>query len=169
MLALALVGLLVEAVAAPHQYERLRFAPYEVFEAMLAYAEQGDFEPLLRGASYASPLFEALPGGAEVERQLKKAAATRDSRAALAAVQRLLLIDLRFNMRGAAGPGGLERERLQMAFVDYHFLAPRVRAADARLDRRIRAAFRTAYETGDTAELRAATQTLPAALKVEPP
>lgn len=133
------------------QYSGLRFPPYEIFQALTGYAEDGSLAALSAATTHLPSLTAALdPGG---ERDLlgaiRRAAASGDRGAAARAVRELVGQDLRFNLAEfRRAPGGRKRDLLQMAFMDYHFLSAAVRARDPALDRVVRRAFKTAYRTG---------------------
>lgn len=157
---LLLAGLIASDAALPpvsgarEQYEGIPLPPYEFYEALLGLTEARDFDGLRRAVRHLEPLFSALRirFGRDMGIEITRAAAEGDGSGALAAVLRLILLDMRLNLLEALEAGAQEREALvQMAYLNYRFLAERLEPRDRALGARVRAAFKAAYRTRDRA------------------
>lgn len=151
-LALAATGC---AAWAQRQYEGLPFPPHEIFDALTGFAESSDFPAVQRAASRIKPLFKALdPEGRKgLEHAVRDSCARRDAPGLRRAVLALILEDLHFNLAAAREDSARVADLLQMAFIDYQFLSPAVRARDKGLDAEVRRGFKAAYRARDATEL----------------
>lgn len=157
---LLLVGLLSSHAARPsearvrEQYAGIPLPPYEFYEALLGLTEAGDFDGLRRAMRHLSPLFSTLRErfGRDVEAELALAALERDGPRALAAVLRIILLDMRLNLLEALEADAEGRNAfIQMAYMDYRFLAVRLESRDRALGVRVRTDFKTAFRARDRA------------------
>lgn len=140
---------------AQRQYEGLPFPPYEIFDALTGFAESSDFPAAQRAASRIKPLFEALdPHGRKgLEHAVRDGCARRDAPALRRAVLAVILEDLHSNLAAAREAPARVADLLQMAFIDYQFLSPAVRARDKGRDAEIRRGFKAAYRARDATDL----------------
>ncbi|MFA6318595.1 MAG: hypothetical protein WC943_14395 [Elusimicrobiota bacterium] len=137
------------------QYRGLPFPPDEIFEAMLSYADDGGFKGLSAALGYVRPLTDRLKREfkEDVEEDLRAAIAQRDRRKCRMAVASLIFLDMRLNLKAAteAEDESLRAALVQMAFIDYGFLSPEIKAADRALDKAARDAFRRMHRARDSA------------------
>ncbi len=141
--------------SAQTQYKGIPFPPYEFYEALLGYCQEGSLAALGRSIGYLSPLFEAIHEELEVDARegIENSIRRADPAAAKRAVLRLIYLDLELNGRSAcrAGSGATRLEFLQMAYTDYNFLSPTVRERDKSLDRSAKESFKQMYAVNDHA------------------
>jgi hypothetical protein len=158
LLGLALWGALLAPApaAAQEQYEGLAFAPYEIYEAILLYADDANFEGLEKSLKYLKPLLKHLGReyGQDLEGEIKKKIDGRDAPAVKRLLCRVILADMHLHLRAAEAPGrkGDFAERVQMAYTNYKLLSPVIvirggKGADAEL----RKAFKDLYRAEDKA------------------
>lgn len=152
-----LIGLLLlldlrGSVWAQRQYSALPFPPYEIYEAVLGYAEASNLEGISKTLPYLKPLFNVLleRRDKDFETIIRRALDAKNPNAAKAALLEMIFEDMLFNLEAADGTRGVAqyREALQMAFMDYHFLSPAVRSSDPSLDDAVLREFKMAYRLG---------------------
>ncbi len=127
------------------QYEGIPVPPYEFYEALLAYADQKDFDSFPGALKFTLPLMKYLDRtyGEGLEAQLNSAVKDRDPARLMGSLRRVLYLDLVSHLQAvAAGPEASRQDRAQMAFINYSFLSPEVRRLSRERDAAIRRAFR---------------------------
>jgi hypothetical protein len=155
-LALCAAMLSPAPASAQAQYEGLSFAPYEIYEAILLYADDSNFEGLEKSLKYLRPLLKYLGReyGQDLEGEIKKKIDGRDAPAVKRLLCKVILADMHLHLRAAEAPGrkGDFAERIQMAYTNYKLLSPVIvvrggKSADAEL----RKAFKDLYRADDKA------------------
>ena len=137
------------------QYQGMVLPPHQVFNAMQGYAETGNWAALKKSEDDLEPLFAALEKamGEDARPTLKRAISRKDRAAAAEAVTKILWLDLRFNIRKAklAHGGRPGVDRLEIAFMDYSFLALDLRELKGGLeaDHAVRSLFKQAYQAAE--------------------
>ena len=139
---------------AQRQYSALPFPPYEIYEAVIGYAEASDLKGVSKTLPYLKPLFNALRKrrGKDFETSIRRALDAKIPSTAKAALLEMIFEDMLFNLEAADATGAVAqyRESLQMAFMDYHFLSPAVRSSNPALDAAVLRGFKLAYRLGKT-------------------
>ena len=150
------------------QYRGLPYPPNEMFEAMLNYADDGGFQGLSASLVYVHPLAAELQRefGVGAEAGIRRAISEKSAPKARLAVLRLIALDMRLNLKtaGETDDAGRRVESVQMAFLDYGFLAPGIKVLDRPLDREAKDAFRRLYRSLDRSEVKGLSEELLAKL-----
>jgi hypothetical protein len=165
---LLLRGLVVLVVAgsarAENQYAGLSLPPDEIFEAVLNYANDSNFEAIGKSIKHYRSLLHVLSTwcGQDLEQGLSQAAAAHEAPATRRMVLVIISADLALNLDAAAAATDsvARHERLQMAFLDYSLLAPDGAANDPGLAAAARAGFAEMGSSAEKDRLRATTDQL---------
>lgn len=145
----ALLAVFSSPASGQLQYEGIPVPPYEFYEALLAYADQGDYDSLPRGLKSILPLLKYLDRtyGERLQEQLNAAVRDHDSARLMERLHRVIYLDLVSHLEATvAGPVTSRRDRAQMAFINYTFLSPEVRRHSRERDQAIRRSFRELLE-----------------------
>jgi hypothetical protein len=171
-LSILLLGLARESLG-ENQYRDLRLPPNEIFEAVLGYAKEGNFDALGRSVKHFESLLVALKSwcGVDLHAELLDAILRRDQAGTHAALLRTLFADFTLNLfEGAnASEPSVRRTRLEMAYVDLVFLAPDARNKDPELPRSIRDSLTRITRSEDPSEARAEAKRVTARLSASVP
>ncbi len=140
--------------------------PQQMFEAMLLYAEQGDFDKAGRVLKNMAPLLEEIKAayGADLAGETSAALAEGDVWQAQTAVLKMVYYHMKLELAAALKARGRPSiVSVRVAYLDYLFLVPRLKRKDEKLaaeaERRFRAVHelvtsgRTASTAGDEARL----------------
>jgi hypothetical protein len=123
-------------------YAALPAPVYEVYGALLSYADDSAFDRLGASLKHLRELFRALDGccAEPLESRMTEAVSRRDAAQARERVLEMIAVDFRRHLDAAASATDAPRasQELQMAAVLYAILSPVVRHADGARDERIR-------------------------------
>jgi hypothetical protein len=115
------------AAGAQEQYQGLPLAPYEIYQAVVGYAADQNFDALGKSLKHFPGLIQALSDhcGKDLQSELEQALLKRDALATRQALMEMIFADFSLNLSQAvARPDrSSRRERLEMAYVDLTFLA----------------------------------------------
>ena len=122
------------AVCAQEQYRGLPLAPYEIYQAVVGYAADQNFEALKKSLKHFPGLIQALSEhcGKDLQASLEQALMARDAGATQAALMQMIFADFSLNLSQAEriDDRAARRDRLEMAYVDFTFLARLASAKD---------------------------------------
>lgn len=121
------------AVALAHGTDQgqLLAPPHQMFQAMLLYAEQGEFARVEKGLAHVQPLLEEVRRhfGADLGGEVRQAAARHDRRATEAAILKLVFHDMKHDLETVLDQEETRQVRLvslRLAYLDFLLLEPRV-------------------------------------------
>ena len=139
------------------QYRGIALPPNEFFEALTSYAQQGDDRALRGSLKYLGPLFAAIreKTGEDPKPEIETALAHKSQLEMLAAVRRLIFLDMRVNLEASMKSKKMNesRECILLANIDYNFLSSWVRILNETSDPAIRSALKAAYRSDDEGAL----------------
>ena len=122
------------AAGAQEQYQGLPLAPYEIYQAVVGYAADQNFDALGKSLKHFPGLMQALSKhcGKDLQTELEQALLKKDGLATREALMEMIFADFSLNLSQAvATPDrSSRRERLEMAYVDLTFLARDARAVN---------------------------------------
>ena len=135
---LAVAGLLAlrapRAAGAQEQYQGLPLAPYEIYQAVVGYAADQNFDALGKSLKHFPGLIQALSNhcGKDLQAGLEQALLKKDGLATRRALMEMIFADFSLNLSQAVATPerSARRERLEMAYVDLTFLARDARAVN---------------------------------------
>jgi len=133
------------AIADPHA--GLPSSPRDVYNAMLEYTRDGNFDKLAKSMKYTGGLMRELGHecGADFEQELRDAIAKRDTALARATLHKLIATDIRrLVARAGASSGWSKRETVQVAFAVFGLVDGAVASVGE-----VRAAFKQLYKATD--------------------
>ena len=120
----------------------------QLFERMLTYADDKDYEKVSRSLQVARPVIEALKAkfGGDPEGDIRDGLGRKDLDRVKRGLHRLILLDMRDLVGLALTAESSEKAstKFRGAYLDYLMLSPGVQARDFNADQRIRNAFRRA-------------------------
>jgi hypothetical protein len=172
---LPLLALLLAPVlaAAQEQYRGLPVAPYEIYEAIVGYAADQNFEALHKSLKHFPFLLQLLSThcGTDLQGELETGLSHKDAAQTQRALMKMLFADFSLNLTQAVASAERagRRERLEMAYVDLTFMAREASRRDPRVVEQTREALavlaktddRTAFEAGAGDALRRLAATMP--------
>ncbi|MBI4133978.1 MAG: hypothetical protein HY475_00990 [Candidatus Terrybacteria bacterium] len=139
-------------IHAQQQYKDIALPPYEFYEALVGYAENENYDGLGRAMRHLDPLFSAVRErfGTDVKGDMQLGMRQRDNQKVLASIFRLLFLDMKLNLEAArkARPAD-KNQMIEMGYLNYRFLSPRVAARNKKMDAAIKADFKAAYRSED--------------------
>jgi len=134
----------------------------QLYERMLAYAEEKDYTKVERSLEVARPVMEALKGkfGTDVQAEIRDAMARKDGEQLLRSLRRLVVLDMRdlMSLGLAAETQEKASTKFRHAYLDYLLVSPVIQTRDFPADQRIKNAFRRAVLRSTYDQLRMATE-----------
>jgi hypothetical protein len=135
------------------QYQGLALPPNEIFDVLTEYAQDDNYAALARSLNYLQPLLQALrlETGEDPKQDLEAAIAGKDHERTIAAVRRLIFLDMSVNMEAGIKKESVseKKEFVLMANIDYAYLASFVRSKEKGADLNIKSALKSAYRSSD--------------------
>ncbi|MEK7721465.1 MAG: hypothetical protein AAB359_03655 [Elusimicrobiota bacterium] len=122
--------------------------PQQMLEAMLLYSEQGDFDKAARVLKKMAPLLDELNAayGIDLADGARNALKKGDAWEAQTAVLKVVYYHMKLELAAALKARGRQAVvRLRMAYLDYLFLAPRLKRKDKKLAAEVEKGFKSVH------------------------
>lgn len=144
-------------LAAKNQYEGIPYPPFEFFEAIVGYADRQDYPALSKCLEYLKPVNQAIRKDWNVDpcAEIEKGIFRKDAAIVRKAVWKLIFFDMKVNLQNAqkADDWSKQREAVQMAYVNYMFLAPVIARQSKDQERALREMLKKIYRSEAKSDL----------------
>jgi len=147
LVALAIGGLIAARPAIADPHASLPSSARDVYNAMLEYTRDGNFDKLAKSLKYTTALMHELGHdcGADFEQELRDAIAKRDAALARTTLHKLIATDIRrLVARAGAASGWSKRETVEVAYAVFGLVDGAVANAGE-----VRSAFKQLYKASD--------------------
>jgi hypothetical protein len=149
---LLLLGILLSQVVPAHaqSYRDLGLPPSEIYQKMLEYAQEKDFDRLSKTLQLIKPVTEALDTkyASHLSEDILSAIGRKDGDKALQTIRRFLLTDMKDLL--SIGVGAMRESaekattKFKTAYLDYLLLSPYIQVKSFSSDQKIKNLFRRA-------------------------
>ena len=153
VMGIGLLSFLTGGLSYAQTYRDIGLPPSEIYEKMIVYSQENDFEKLNKTLQLIKPITQALNTkySKNPESEIQNAVDHKDGAKALLAVQRLIALDLHdlLSITGGTIRESSERatSKLKAAFLDYSILSPYIQVKSFSGDQKIKNIFRRAITT----------------------
>ncbi len=145
-----LLSFLTSGASYAQTYRDIGLPPSEIFEKMIVYAQEKDFEKLSKALQLIKPITQALATkfSKNPEEEIQDAIKQKNGEKAVLSIQRLVTLDLRDLLSIALGSIRESSEKattkFKTAYLDYLLISPYVQVKSFSGDQKIKNIFRRA-------------------------
>lgn len=155
----AILMLCPAALAQSQPYrDNLPLPASEIYQKMLSYAQDQDFEKVERSLQVTKPVTQALNSkfGANIETEIRDGVTKKDQDRVIRAIQRLISLDMKDLMLVGATAARESQDKavakFKSAYLDYLLLSPYIQVKSFASDQKIKTLFRKAVTISASAE-----------------
>ena len=148
-----LLSFLTAGLSYAQTYRDIGLPPSEIFEKMIVYAQEKDFEKLGKTLQIIKPITQTLGNkySKNPDEAIRTAIDKKDREKAILSVQRLVTLDLQDLLSIAVGSVRESSEKaptkFKTAYLDYLLISPYVQVKNFSADQKIKNTFRKAVTT----------------------
>ncbi len=138
--------------------DSLPLPAFQIYQNMLRYTQDKDFEKVERSLPVLRPIIQAinLNFKLDIEAEIRDSLAKKDQDRILLAIQRLIWLDMKdllsLGVKVAQESQDQAVVNFRKAYLDYQLLSPYIQVKNFSSDQKIKNIFRKAVITGTTAE-----------------